>query len=548
MENSDSQEASFLNKVDANGKHFDASAMHTGENDADVEHLENARFIESPLQSENEIVSDNVIYDSSQENSVSTSSGYEQVPISIQNEQNGSSGIQNTVQNNYNVFSQSNSGTDGQEDSNEIQIQTAHLHGNTGILNETGIPSSPEVHIENESEMPSDSRMQVETVYTTISNLAMSQTATQAAVSPPMNTCIIQMENVADDGMMQQSSQYSDQNSVQNQMPCMICGDRGSGYHYSVYSCEGCKGFFKRSVQKNLLYQCKDQGKCVINKFTRNSCQHCRYRKCMEMGMKREAVREDRSPGGKHRHKRQRLDEITAAVFGSGMSQGINLEVDDKIISGLINAKPDVTPKVEGNLGLKNMGINELMQYGYAELKYIIDWAKKVPGFSELCIEDQMALLKSSFMELNVLRLSFRSMDTDNCIRFVEGLLVPVELAKGMGWGKDLVAATVEFSKRLKDLTIDNTEFCILNGIVLTYPDACGITEKTKVTLLQSNFLDSLRRYELHQYPNDKRRYGKMLLRLPSLRTISAKAAERFLSLTLDGTIQLNDLVLEMIN
>ena len=26
------------------------------------------------------------------------------------------------------------------------------------------------------------------------------------------------------------------------------------------------------------------------------------------------------------------------------------------------------------------MGINQLMQYGYAELKYIIDWAKKVPG------------------------------------------------------------------------------------------------------------------------------------------------------------------------
>ncbi|KAJ8316315.1 hypothetical protein KUTeg_006329 [Tegillarca granosa] len=73
-------------------------------------------------------------------------------------------------------------------------------------------------------------------------------------------------------------------------------------------------------------------------------------------------------------------------------------------------------------------------------------------------------------------------MDTDNCIRFVEGLLVPVELAKGMGWGKDLVAATVEFSKRLKDLTIDNTEFCILNGIVLTYPDVdIPIDDKTNL-------------------------------------------------------------------
>lgn len=30
-------------------------------------------------------------------------------------------------------------------------------------------------------------------------------------------------------------------------------------------------------------------------------------------------------------------------------------------------------------------------------------------GFTELRLEDQMALLKSSFMELNVLRLSYRS-------------------------------------------------------------------------------------------------------------------------------------------
>ncbi|KAJ8316312.1 hypothetical protein KUTeg_006326 [Tegillarca granosa] len=72
----------------------------------------------------------------------------------------------------------------------------------------------------------------------------------------------------------------------------------------------------------------------------------------------------------------------------------------------------------------------------------------------------------------------------------------------------------------------------------------CTSCRQILLLSMVSNFLDSLRRYELHQYPNDKRRYGKMLLRLPSLRTISAKAAERFLSLTLDGTIQLNDLVM----
>ena len=69
---------------------------------------------------------------------------------------------------------------------------------------------------------------------------------------------------------------------------CLVCGDKGSGFHYSVYTCEGCKGFFKRTVQKNLHYCCKENGSCVVNKFTRNSCQFCRFQKCLEVGMKRE--------------------------------------------------------------------------------------------------------------------------------------------------------------------------------------------------------------------------------------------------------------------
>ncbi|WAR10966.1 RARB-like protein [Mya arenaria] len=77
--------------------------------------------------------------------------------------------------------------------------------------------------------------------------------------------------------------------------PCVVCIDKSSGYHYGVSSCEGCKGFFRRSVQKNMQYTCHKDKCCVINKVTRNRCQYCRLQKCFAMGMSKEAVRNDRN-------------------------------------------------------------------------------------------------------------------------------------------------------------------------------------------------------------------------------------------------------------
>ena len=57
---------------------------------------------------------------------------------------------------------------------------------------------------------------------------------------------------------------------------CTICGDKASGKHYGVYSCEGCKGFFKRTVRKELSYACRENRNCVIDKRQRNRCQYCR--------------------------------------------------------------------------------------------------------------------------------------------------------------------------------------------------------------------------------------------------------------------------------
>lgn len=69
---------------------------------------------------------------------------------------------------------------------------------------------------------------------------------------------------------------------------CCVCGDRASGKHYGVLSCDGCRGFFKRSIRGNMEYVCKENNNCFIDVSRRNQCQACRLRKCLEVKMNRD--------------------------------------------------------------------------------------------------------------------------------------------------------------------------------------------------------------------------------------------------------------------
>ncbi|CAG9529856.1 unnamed protein product [Cercopithifilaria johnstoni] len=66
---------------------------------------------------------------------------------------------------------------------------------------------------------------------------------------------------------------------------CVVCGDKASGNHYKALTCEGCKSFFRRSMQKKEQYKCNRDGNCPITPNTRSKCQKCRLIKCLEMGM-----------------------------------------------------------------------------------------------------------------------------------------------------------------------------------------------------------------------------------------------------------------------
>ncbi|XP_054469026.1 steroidogenic factor 1-like [Anoplopoma fimbria] len=82
---------------------------------------------------------------------------------------------------------------------------------------------------------------------------------------------------------------------------CPVCGDKVSGYHYGLLTCESCKGFFKRTVQNNKKYICAENQQCRIDVTQRRRCPFCRFQKCLHVGMRLEAVRADRIRGGRNK-------------------------------------------------------------------------------------------------------------------------------------------------------------------------------------------------------------------------------------------------------
>jgi Zinc finger, C4 type (two domains) len=132
------------------------------------------------------------------------------------------------------------------------------------------------------------------------------------------------IERVREDGSKMDSNNSSAGDKSRPQGLCMVlevcvvCGDRASGSfifqikkilftkqkmfsagrHYGAISCEGCKGFFKRSIRKQLGYQCRGSKSCEVTKHHRNRCQYCRLQKCLAMGMRSDCKDLKHLPGG----------------------------------------------------------------------------------------------------------------------------------------------------------------------------------------------------------------------------------------------------------
>ncbi|CAG0915060.1 unnamed protein product [Notodromas monacha] len=312
---------------------------------------------------------------------------------------------------------------------------------------------------------------------------------------------------------------------------CAICGDRASGKHYGVYSCEGCKGFFKRTVRKDLSYACREERSCIIDKRQRNRCQYCRYQKCLNMGMKREAVQEERQ----RTRERGGENEVESTSGNSSFDMPL-----DRILEAERRGEMRETYSTDSDDHVSN-----LCQAADKQLVHLVEWAKVIPHFVELPLDDQVCLLR--WNELLIASFSHRSIDVRDGIVLAPGLLIQRPSAHNVGLSGIFDRVLLELVAKMRELKMDKTEIGCLRSVILFNSEAKGLRSMQKVEALREQVFMALEEHCRLNYPNEPGRFAKLLLRLPSLRSIGLKCLEHLFFFKLIGDTPIDTILLEML-
>ncbi|KAL9692489.1 hypothetical protein quinque_016510, partial [Culex quinquefasciatus] len=328
---------------------------------------------------------------------------------------------------------------------------------------------------------------------------------------------------------------------------CAVCGDTAACQHYGVRTCEGCKGFFKRTVQKGSKYVCLADKACPVDKRRRNRCQFCRFQKCLAVGMVKEVVRTDSLKG-----RRGRLPSKPKSPQESPPSPPVSM------ITALVRAHVDTTPDLASldYAQYREPGQNEpiiseaeKVQQFYNLLTTSVDvikqFADKLPGFSDLSPDDQELLFQSASLELFVLRLSYRARIDDTKMTFCNGVVLhKLQCQRSFG---DWLNAILEFSKSLHSMEIDISAFACLCALTLV-TERYGLREPKRVEQLQMKIISSLRDHVTYNSEAQRKPhyFNRLLGKLPELRSLSVQGLQRIFYLKLEDLVPAPPLIENM--
>ncbi|XP_075363872.1 peroxisome proliferator-activated receptor alpha isoform X4 [Mycteria americana] len=285
---------------------------------------------------------------------------------------------------------------------------------------------------------------------------------------------------------------------------CRICGDKASGYHYGVHACEGCKGFFRRTIRLKLIYDKCDRN-CKIQKKNRNKCQYCRFQKCLSVGMSHNAIRFGRMPrsekaklkaeiltGENHVEDSEMADlKSLAKRIHDAYLKNFNMnKVKARIIlAGKTNNNPpfvihdmDTLCMAEKTLvaklvanGIQNkeaeVRIFHCCQCTSVEtVTELTEFAKSIPGFSNLDLNDQVTLLKYGVYEAIFAMLASVMNKDGMLVAYGNGFITREFLKSLRKPFCDIMEPKFDFAMKFNALELDDSDISLFVAAII----CCG--------------------------------------------------------------------------
>ncbi len=335
---------------------------------------------------------------------------------------------------------------------------------------------------------------------------------------------------------------------------CLVCGDRASGYHYNALACEGCKGFFRRSITKNASYTntCKYGGNCEIDMYMRRKCQECRFRKCLIVGMKAECVvpesqcaikRSNKKPSAKSKAAgpSSSSPKLNTSLSGGGggtpekrLRYGRPLKEEEGQLIDMIVAlqaqfevpSEEELKKIDSMVSAEsqeeNMIIRHMCESTIRVIELIVDFCKKLPGFQSLRMEDQIVLLKASSSELIMLRTARRYDPATDTIVFANNEPYTRERFKLIGHDMDEMFL---FCRAMCDMAVDNAEYALLTALII-FSERYNLQEPSKVERIQEIYIEAFEAYVYSKRPRESQMFAKLLNVLCVVKNLASKNSE----------------------
>ncbi|XP_027212067.1 ecdysone receptor isoform X2 [Penaeus vannamei] len=410
----------------------------------------------------------------------------------------------------------------------------------------------------------------------------------QRSVAAPSESSLSGREDMSSpssyNGYGTESSDYKKKKGPvprQQEELCLVCGDRASGYHYNALTCEGCKGFFRRSITKNAVYQCKYGHNCEMDMYMRRKCQECRLKKCLNVGMRPECVvpesqcqvkREQKKARGKDKKEyppvgspiaEEKFPAVspcntmgpseqrtsTSTYYNKLYAGCISLNLSpvpqpikpnmpvppmtsdqEELISALVHYQEEFEQPSEADIKriqfcfegeASDMKFKEITEMTLLTVQLIVEFSKQLPGFSTLQQEDKISLLKACSSEVMMLRAARRYDAKTNSIVF--GNSYPYTESEyetaGLGFSAPML---FRFCRNMCRMKVDNAEYALLAAMSIFSADRPFLREAYKVQKLQEIYLNALSAYVANKRAMNSFSImiGKLLNVLTELRTL----------------------------